>query len=69
MRNNSTPPKTPSPLEQTVMEYLWSHGPSTGEQVREGLAEHYPMKEATARTFLRRLEAKGYALHLEDGLS
>ena len=29
--------------------------------------KRHPMKESTVRTILRRLEAKGYALHTEEG--
>src|SRR5262245_55013767 len=64
MRNRTGSPKSPSALEQLVMEFLWSHGPSTSEAVREGLQKRHPMKEATTRTILRRLEAKGY---VEEG--
>ncbi len=49
------------------MEFVWAHGPSTAEQVRDGLRNRHPMKEATARTILRRLEAKGYATHRQEG--
>jgi BlaI family penicillinase repressor len=54
-------------LEQTVMDYIWSHGPSTAEVCRDALAERWPMKESTARTILRRLEEKGYLVHEVDG--
>jgi predicted transcriptional regulator len=57
----------PSGLEQLVMQYLSVNGPSTAEQVREGLRKRHPMKESTTRTILRRLEAKGYASHSEQG--
>lgn len=49
------------------MDFLWSHGPSTSEHVREALASRRPMKDATVRTILRRLEEKGYATHRVDG--
>jgi predicted transcriptional regulator len=54
-------------LEQLVVEFLWANGPSSAEQVREGLMKRHPMKESTVRTILRRLEAKGYASHTEQG--
>jgi BlaI family transcriptional regulator, penicillinase repressor len=50
-------------LEQTVMDYIWSHGPSTAEACRAALSQRWPMKDSTARTILRRLEEKGYLLH------
>jgi BlaI family penicillinase repressor len=49
------------------MQFLWAKGPSTAEEVRESLLSSHPMKDATARTILRRLEAKGYATHREEG--
>jgi predicted transcriptional regulator len=59
--------KPPSDLEHVVMDFLWSHGPASSEQIREALAAKRPMKDATVRTILRRLEHKGYATHLVDG--
>ena len=56
-----------SELETKIMRLVWSQGPVTSEQVREGLAGEHPMKEATARTVLRRLEEKGYLTHEVDG--
>ena len=50
-----------------VMDFLWSHGPASSEQVRAGLAARRPMKDPTVRTILRRLELKGYATHRVDG--
>lgn len=49
------------------MQFLWTNGPSSAERVREGLDSRHPMKDATARTILRRLEEKGYASHREEG--
>lgn len=54
-------------VEQSVMDYLWTHGPSTAEACREGLALSRPMKDSTIRTVLRRLEEKGYLSHEVDG--
>jgi len=59
--------KALSELEHVVMDFLWAHGPAGSEQVREGLATRHPMKDATVRTILRRLEQKGYATHRVDG--
>ncbi len=50
-----------------MLDFLWAHGPSTAEAVREGLAARRPLKDATVRTLLRRLEQKGYADHVEQG--
>jgi BlaI family penicillinase repressor len=50
-------------VEQLVMDYLWTHGPSSSEACREALASSRPMKDSTIRTVLRRLEEKGYLAH------
>jgi BlaI family transcriptional regulator, penicillinase repressor len=54
-------------VEQTVMDYIWSRGPSTAEKCREALASSKPMKDSTIRTILRRLEEKGYVTHATEG--
>src|ERR1700724_2340315 len=54
-------------VEQSVMDYIWIHGPSTAEACREALASSRPMKDSTIRTVLRRLEEKGYLTHEIDG--
>src|SRR6202035_4514960 len=54
-------------VEQAVMDYIWSHGPSTSESCREALASSRPMKDSTIRTVLRRLEEKGYLTHETQG--
>jgi BlaI family transcriptional regulator, penicillinase repressor len=54
-------------VEQQVMDYLWTHGPSTAESCREALASSRPMKDSTIRTVLRRLEEKGYLRHEIEG--
>ena len=54
-------------VEQSVMDYIWSHGPCTAEACREALVASRPMKDSTIRTVLRRLEEKGYLTHGIDG--
>jgi BlaI family transcriptional regulator, penicillinase repressor len=54
-------------VEQLVMDYIWTHGPSSSEACREGLASSRPMKDSTIRTVLRRLEEKGYLTHEIEG--
>jgi len=54
-------------VEQMVMDYIWTHGPSTSEACREALAASRPMKDSTIRTVLRRLEEKGYLAHETEG--
>jgi BlaI family transcriptional regulator, penicillinase repressor len=50
-------------LEQAIMNFVWSHGPSSAEACREAFALTRPMKDSTTRTVLRRLEQKGYVTH------
>ena len=54
-------------VEQSVMDHIWQHGPSTAEDCRESLAASRPMKDSTIRTVLRRLEEKGYLTHEVEG--
>ena len=54
-------------VEQSVMDYLWTHGSATAEACREALAATRPMKDSTIRTVLRRLEEKGYLGHEIQG--
>jgi BlaI family transcriptional regulator, penicillinase repressor len=54
-------------VEQSVMDYIWTHGSVTAESCREGLAATRPMKDSTIRTVLRRLEEKGYLTHQVEG--
>jgi predicted transcriptional regulator len=54
-------------LQQTVVDFLWKVGPSTAEQVREGLASKHELKDSTIRTLLRRLEDRDYLSHTVDG--
>jgi len=67
MTRNTPAPDRLSPLEQLVMDFIWSRGPANAEQVRDGLAEEWPMKDSTVRTILRRLEDKGFLTHTVDG--
>jgi predicted transcriptional regulator len=54
-------------LQQAILDYIWTHGASTAEQVREGLLPDHPLKDSSIRTLLRRLEARGYLTHAIDG--
>lgn len=54
-------------VEQSVMDFVWSHGPTTAESCREAFASSRPMKDSTIRTVLRRLEEKGYVTHDVEG--
>lgn len=68
MRNrNKSTRKALSELEHLVMDFLWPNGAASAEQVREALAAKRPLKDATIRTILRRLEQKGYVTHRMEG--
>ena len=54
-------------LQQAIVDFIWKAGPSTAEEVREGLAPTYELKDSTIRTLLRRLEGRGYLTHTVDG--
>lgn len=54
-----------SPLEHEVMTIVWTRGAATASDVLAGLAR--PLTNATVRTLLRRLEAKGYVRHAVRG--
>jgi predicted transcriptional regulator len=64
---NSGDRKTPTPLEQFIMDYVWAHPGCTAEICREGLAPQRSLKDSTVRTILRKLEEKGYVTHTLDG--
>jgi len=54
-------------LEQQVMEFLWTKGPATGEEVLAAVGKSRPLTDSTIRTVLRRLEAKQFVRHEMDG--
>ena len=55
--------RTPSQLEQFVLEFVWAHPDCTAEECRGGLAGERALKDSTIRTILRNLEAKGHVTH------
>ena len=59
--------KPPTPLEQFILDYVWTHPNCTAESCREGLASDRAMKDSTIRTVLRKLEEKGYVTHEVEG--
>jgi predicted transcriptional regulator len=63
----NTSRRTPSQLEQFVLEYVWAHPDCTAEECREGLAGERALKDSTIRTILRNLEAKGHVTHKVAG--
>jgi predicted transcriptional regulator len=64
---NGSARKAPTPLEQFILDYVWTHPDCTAESCREGLARERDLKDSTIRTILRKLEEKGYVNHTVDG--
>jgi predicted transcriptional regulator len=64
-RNTHQQPLTP--LQQAILNVLWTGGPATSEVIRERLAPAHPLKDSTIRTLLRRLEVRGFLTHTLDG--
>jgi len=60
-------PRALTVLQQAILNFLWSKGPATADQVREALLPRHPLKDSSVRTLLRRLEAQGYLSHRLDG--
>ncbi|HEY0930757.1 MAG TPA: BlaI/MecI/CopY family transcriptional regulator [Gemmatimonas sp.] len=66
VRNIQVPDLPPlSTLERDVMRIVWDAGEVTADDVRQQLTR--PLKDATVRTVLRRLEEKGYVTHSVEG--
>jgi BlaI family penicillinase repressor len=65
--NRNTTRRPLTDLQQAILDYIWTHGPSTSEQVREGLLPRHPLKDSSIRTLLRRLEERGYLTHETEG--
>jgi BlaI family transcriptional regulator, penicillinase repressor len=54
-------------LQQAILDFLWKQGPASADQVREAIRPRHVLKDASVRTLLRRLEARGYLTHSLDG--
>ena len=54
-------------LQEAILDVLLAQGPSTAEQVREGLTPAHRLKDSSVRTLLRRLEAREYVSHRVEG--
>lgn len=51
--------------ERQILEVLFELGEASADAVREALGE--PLANATVRTMLRKMEAKGSVVHREEG--
>ncbi len=67
MKKKSAKSAALSPLENAVMQVVWSDQPVTADSVRQKLQGQHELKDSTIRTLLRRLEEKGYVDHDVDG--
>lgn len=63
--NGSVRPLTQQ--QQAVLDFVWSNGSATADEVRESLLPKHPLKDSSVRTILRRLEARGYLKHRLEG--
>lgn len=54
-------------LQQAIVDFIWKAGPSTAEQIREGLVPRHHLKDSTVRTLLRRLEERDLLTHTVEG--
>ena len=54
-------------LQQAIIDFVWTRGPVSAEQIREGLAPKHVLKDSTVRTLLRRLEERGLLTHTAEG--
>ena len=67
MTSSSSQHKPLTPLQQAILDFIWSHETATADRVREGIKRAHPLKESSVRTLLTRLEAGGYLTHAVDG--
>jgi BlaI family transcriptional regulator, penicillinase repressor len=54
-------------LQQAILDFIWTKGAATSEEVREALLPKHPLKDPSVRTLLRRLEERGYISHKVEG--
>jgi predicted transcriptional regulator len=54
-------------LQQSILDFMWSNGQGTAEQVREALRPRHKLKDSSIRTLLRRLERRGFLRHRQEG--
>jgi len=63
--NSSGRPLTP--LQQSILDLVWSRDSATAEEVRDALKPRHVLSDSSVRTLLRRLEARGYLEHEARG--
>jgi len=67
MTKRNTRSESLTELQQAILDFFWSAGSGTAEQLREALQPAHPLKDSSVRTLLRRLEARGYLKHRLEG--
>jgi BlaI family penicillinase repressor len=67
MTARHTTPRPLTDLQQAILDVVWSKGSATADTIREALLPSHPLKDASVRTLLRRLESRGYLAHRTDG--
>lgn len=67
VRHTSSVSRPLTALQQAIVDYVWTHGPSTADEVRESLLPEHRLKDASVRTLLRRLEKRGCLTHTTQG--
>jgi predicted transcriptional regulator len=67
MTNRNISSRLITELQQAILNFIWSKGSATAEQVREALLPKHPLKDSSVRTLLRRLEERGYLKHRLEG--
>src|SRR5262245_40684732 len=54
-------------LQQAILDFICSKDSATADEVRKALLPKRRLKDASVRTLLRRLEARGYLTHRLEG--
>jgi BlaI family penicillinase repressor len=67
MTQRNIPASGLTELQQAILNFIWSNGPATSEQIREALRPKHPLKDSSVRTLLRRLEQRGFLSHRVEG--
>jgi BlaI family penicillinase repressor len=50
-----------------MLDFIWTKGEATAEQVREAVRSQHPLTDSSVRTLLRRLETRGLLTHRVEG--
>jgi predicted transcriptional regulator len=67
MTARRTSQHTLTPLQQAILDFIWSRKQATSEEIRMALLPRHPLKDSSVRTILRRLEDRGLLTHRMEG--